>query len=342
MTQNPKLKENLTNVFHLNNLRAPAERKEDQLVADKLHLTLPDSHKGLLSKEELANLIGIFKTNTHNVPHMQGLGLYPVATMINHSCSPNSVYETIGTKMYLVAISPIAASTPVTLCYINPQQPRATRLEQLQSLYHFECKCCRCAPDARDHTRAFLCQICLNKGLLPEEAGVVCPRGDGKLPTEWNCSKCSETISDATLKEIITLEKDLKDTEPGLIKVNDLLRARRIHQTHHLLCNALSVRIELLAKIRPASIEKFITYMLSSMEPILPSYHPLKAHYYDLLAQVRKMTGDLKGCKDALGEALFYREKTCPKNSPSLLLARQKSLNPEKVEITLWYPTAST
>lgn len=60
------------------------QKKEDLVVAEKLFIHFPDSHKSLLTKDQLATLVGIFKTNTHEVAYMQGLGLYPVASMATH------------------------------------------------------------------------------------------------------------------------------------------------------------------------------------------------------------------------------------------------------------------
>eukprot|EP01127_Copromyxa_protea_P016430 TRINITY_DN4885_c0_g1_i1.p1 TRINITY_DN4885_c0_g1~~TRINITY_DN4885_c0_g1_i1.p1 ORF type:complete len:483 (+),score=97.88 TRINITY_DN4885_c0_g1_i1:77-1450(+) len=341
-SQNSKLQDHLTNVFDLVNLRDSAtEKKEDAAVAEKLYLNFPDSHKSLLTKEQLATLIGIFKTNTHEVGHMQGLGLFPVASLVSHSCFPNAVYETVGTKIFFTAISQIPAGTPITVSYINPHQPRADRREQLKNLFHFDCKCKRCHIDSRDHSRAFYCQACASKGLSPDEIGIVAPKGDGSNIADWICLKCGEGVQETLWKEMLAFEAELKETEVGMIKFNDLVNLRKIHPTHYLLCRALEYRVDLLAKIRPASCEKFILTLLAASESIYPPIHPQKAVYYDLLGQVRKMTGDLKGCKEALQEAVNIREKSCPRGSPVLLLAKQKNTNPEKVEISLWFPTMS-
>jgi len=81
--------------------------------------------------------------------------------------------------------------------------------------------------------------------------------------------------------------------------------------------------------------------LLYAADSIYPPVHPQRAAYYDVLGQVRKMIGDIKGCKEAWQEAVNIREKCCPRGSPVLALAKQKNTNPEKVEISLWYPTGS-
>jgi len=340
--QNQKLTDLLNNVYDLVNLRdTPLLKKEDLVIADKLYLSLPDSHKPLLTKDQLATLIGRVQTNTHEVPQLQGLGLFPIASLVNHSCGPNTVYETIGTRIIFTAICPIAAGNPITISYINPHLPLVERKELLQATFSFDCKCKRCQGDSRDYCRGFYCHGCLGRGLSPEEAGIVCPSGSGTTPAEWSCSKCGDPVADNVWKEWLVLEQDIKETEIAVVKVNDILNLKKIHPTHYLICRALEYRVELLARIRPTSCEKFILILLAASNDIYPAIHPKRAYYWDLLGQVRKMSGDMKGCKEAFQEAVTIREKSSPRGSPQLILAKQKSINPEKNEFSLWYPTLS-
>jgi len=338
--QNQKLADLLSNTFDMVNLRdTPAQKKEDLIVADRLFLILPDSHKTLLGKEQVANLVGIVKTNSFEVGQMQGLGLFPGANLVTHSCVPNAVYETIGTRIYFTAILPISLGTPIMISYVNLHLPQLERKELLQATYRFDCKCKRCKDDARDYARVFFCPNCLSKGLNPEEVGTICPSGLGNTTSEWGCSRCPDAVSDSVIKEFILLEQEVRDTDIAAVKVSDILHLKNMHPSHYLLCRALEYRVELLARIRPTSCERFILTLLNAANDIFPANHPKRAYYWDMLGQVRKMNGDIKGCKEAFLEAVAIREKSCPRGSPQLILAKQKSTNPEKVEISLWYPT---
>jgi hypothetical protein len=61
-----------------------------------------------------------------------------------------------------------------------------------------------------------------------EEAGIVYPKGDGASAGEWTCSKCGDAIQDAWFKEMVLLESELRETEVGMIKFNDLVNLRML------------------------------------------------------------------------------------------------------------------
>jgi len=338
--QNQKLADLLSNTFDMVNLRdTPAQKKEDLIVSDRLFLILPDSHKTLFNKEQLANLVGIIKTNGHEVAQMQGYGLFPGANLVTHSCIPNAVYETVGTRIYFTAITQIGLGTPIAISYVDLHLPHAERKEALQANYRFDCKCKRCKDDARDYARVFYCPNCLGKGQTVDEAGTVCPSGLGNANGDWGCSKCPDPLSDNVVKEFVLLEQEVRETDVASVRVADILNLKKMHPSHYLVCRALEYRVELLARIRPTSCERFILSLLTAANDIYPVNHPKRAYYWDILGQVRKMNGDLKGCKEAFLEAVGIRDRCSPRGSPQLILAKQKSANPEKVEISLWYPT---
>lgn len=338
-TTSPKLKEVLDAVFQLTNVRDAAQQKDDGVLADKIIAALPASHKTTLKKNELATLIGVLRTNTLPAAQLRGVALWPVATMVDHSCRENAAFENIGTKLVVTAISAIPNGQPITFNYTKPFQPKSQRLAYLKSTYHFECKCDRCLPEARDDTRAFLCQKCKTNG--EEVGGMVCPKGDGSKAALWTCSKCQESPSDATFEKMLATENSFANIDPLTIKVNDLFLEKVFHPFHYIICRCLDLRVNLLLKIRPQSCESYLNHLLAATAANGVIHHPDRAVYYDLLAQARKLLGDVKGCKEAFTEATNIREKSSSKNSPLLILARQKSANPEKVEITLWHHTVS-
>lgn len=73
----------------------------------------------------------------------------------------------------------------------------------------------------------------MTKGLSTDEAGLVCPKGDGTSASDWTCSKCGDSISDAVLKEIASFESELKDADVGTIKFNDLVNLRKFWFLFH-------------------------------------------------------------------------------------------------------------
>jgi len=211
--------------------------------------------------------------------------------------------------------------------------PKAERLEQLASKYHFDCKCDMCLPEARDLTRGFFCK----QGKCD---GIVYPIGIGTEIFNWSCSKCIRGgVTQEHFTEILELEKDLKAKPFSEIPLGELLEGGIIHQSHYLIHRALDHRVKQLSRLRPVLCENLLYRILENTEIVLPLYHPDKAVYRDILGQIKKLMGDLQGCKEAFQEALNIREKSCGRSAPSTLRAKQNFLNPEKVEITLWSPS---
>jgi len=191
--------------------------------------------------------------------------------------------------------------------------------------------------------RAFICQKPQCKGQTKdvEDFGIVTPKGDGNNIAQWQCNKCNAAPTDEVFKQMLSSEAAVEKQDPLTVKVNDYLLDKLFHPYHHLICRCLDLRVNLLLKIRPQACEKFLNYLLGATALYLVPHHPDRAVYFDLMGQVKKLLGDAKGCREAFSEATAIREKTSAKNSPVLLLARQKSANPDKVEINLWHHTVS-
>jgi len=332
--KNSKVSTFLTHIGDLKNVRDKSpEKDQDISTAEKIINYLPQSfkeHSTLVS--EVSHLLGVIPSNAHKVAHIQGISLFPIASMLEHCCKPNANYETYGNKLMLTAIVPIASGQSISINYLEPYLPKAERLEQLAQRYHFECKCELCLPEARDLTRGFYCKQSKCDGL-------VYPNNLGTDVSHWVCSKCSKSITPELFNEILELEKDLKSKYFSEIPLGELLEGGYIHQSHYLLHRALDHRVKQLSRLRPALCENLIHRILENTEIVLPQYHPDKAVYRDMLGQIKKLMGDIQGCKEAFQEALNIRERSCGKNAPSTQRAKLKWLTPDKVEITLWSPS---
>ena len=76
------------------------------------------------------------------------LGIWPLFSMINHSCLPNAVQYTLRPEgyMFVRASRPIAAGEEVCICYLEQGpvgQPMAERQTELMNKYGFVCNCPR-------------------------------------------------------------------------------------------------------------------------------------------------------------------------------------------------------
>ena len=79
-------------------------------------------------------------------------GIYPFASLLNHSCAPNSYYRFIGNIMVVRASQEIKMGEEITLSYVSPHSPYSKRRETVESTWHMteECDCRQCLDDRAD------------------------------------------------------------------------------------------------------------------------------------------------------------------------------------------------
>lgn len=96
---------------------------------------------------------------------------FPTASLMNHSCSPNTSVSFHGSTIKVVAVKPIHKGEEVCHCY-GPQFTRHTveeRRDMLREQYFFDCNCEKCLSELsgdeettsfRLQFRAFKCRYC--------------------------------------------------------------------------------------------------------------------------------------------------------------------------------------
>ena len=97
----------------------------------------------------LAEVMSKVHTNLHGVVDAAGRalgsGLYPAASMFNHSCHPNAVVSFgPGRRLRVRAIAPIAEGEEVCIAYTELYATAAARRAALRSKKAFVCECRRC------------------------------------------------------------------------------------------------------------------------------------------------------------------------------------------------------
>ncbi|KAL6515580.1 Histone-lysine N-methyltransferase ashr1 [Orobanche hederae] len=129
-----------------------SEVDENQLIlyaqmANLVNLILqsPDSEFNI---KEIAESFSKLACNAHTICDSElrplGTGLYPVISVINHSCLPNSVLVFEGKMAVLRAMQHIPKDTEVLISYIDIAGSTVTRQKALKEQYFFTCTCCRC------------------------------------------------------------------------------------------------------------------------------------------------------------------------------------------------------
>lgn len=114
-------------------------------------------------------------------------GLYPLASLFNHSCAPNAVWYCIGDVMFIRAAGPISSGTEITLPY-SVEESYIDRQKALKKHMLEHCMCWLCEEDRKDGDERLRRRHKLK----------------GKLVTR--------DILSAPLAEVRKLETDIRDT----------------------------------------------------------------------------------------------------------------------------------
>lgn len=107
-----------------------------------------------VKKEEITHLIRAIASNAHSIKgssgeEVMGLGLFPMTSMINHSCQANCAHYFVtgnrqSPKVVMRAVKDIEVGEELCYSYVALYQSTTARRAALQRSYQFECICPRC------------------------------------------------------------------------------------------------------------------------------------------------------------------------------------------------------
>ncbi|ETV93371.1 hypothetical protein, variant [Aphanomyces invadans] len=274
----------------------------------------------------LAKIIGVLNTNSHELEGIGGTGLFLSACLMEHSCAPNCSFTTDGHTLWVTAIRPIEVHDAMSIDYGNLfYRPRHERQQQLQQGYGFACVCRACT-DLPDKTRAYLCRLHGCPGLVHP------------FPTQpfetYQCTTCGQAWSRAQVQAILHMERELEAHLPTTHR--DILRIESstpFHRFHYLLFWALD---SMGLKRAPGldhdenALGAMWSDLMSAIEYVAPDAIHEKVIYYDQLAQVQVLTGDIPGAVDAYGEAYRISCVVSGAQTPPTLALYQLMHNPPR------------
>ncbi|KAK9219683.1 hypothetical protein WN943_008329 [Citrus x changshan-huyou] len=101
-----------------------------------------------ISIKEIAENFSKLACNAHTICDSElrplGTGLYPVISIINHSCLPNAVLVFEGRLAVVRAVQHVPKGAEVLISYIETAGSTMTRQKALKEQYLFTCTCPRC------------------------------------------------------------------------------------------------------------------------------------------------------------------------------------------------------
>ncbi|KAI9209539.1 uncharacterized protein BJ171DRAFT_453684 [Polychytrium aggregatum] len=183
-----------------------------QNAAEDLSSQLPSDLAA--SASELVTMACQINSNSHglldpvgNTNSVIGVGLFPLASMFNHSCSPNCSF--VGGshgRLVIRTLRPIARGEELCVSYVDLFYPKDKRREKLLETKFFFCDCSRCSPEAQEgivdpdlYLEGVYCRDC-------REGIYISDSSDDEL---MKCSNCGSSLERSAFNDFqAAVERD--------------------------------------------------------------------------------------------------------------------------------------
>ncbi|KAL0228176.1 hypothetical protein RCL1_004319 [Eukaryota sp. TZLM3-RCL] len=148
---------------------------------------LPEAYSSSKIKKILKRIACNAFTITDEELKPLGVGLYPPASYVNHSCDPNSCFLFKGTQITLISLKELNPGDEITVNYVELAEPLSRRRETIMKQYSFICRCQRCtSADISGHDL-----LVATNSWTPQKYEYNWPGIDGILQ-QVRCLNCNE------------------------------------------------------------------------------------------------------------------------------------------------------
>ncbi|KAI3951624.1 hypothetical protein MKW92_051564 [Papaver armeniacum] len=273
--------------------------------------------------KEIAQNFSKLACNAHTICDSElrplGTGLYPVISIINHSCSPNAVLVFEGRRAVVRAVELIPQGTEVFISYVETAESTATRQKALKEQYFFTCSCpcCRKGVYLEVQESAILegyrCKADKCNGFLLRDS-------DDK---GFVCQTCGLVRSKEEILKISTDVKQMEDQASQFLSSGNYLEAtvvyRNIEQLQLRLCHPFSINLmrtrESLLKILMELEDwrgalTYCRYIIPAYQRVYPEIHPLVGLQYYTCGKLAWFLGDTEDAIKSLTKAVYVLQTT--------------------------------
>ncbi|XP_028757495.1 histone-lysine N-methyltransferase ASHR1 isoform X3 [Neltuma alba] len=281
--------------------------------------------------KEIAENFSRFACNAHTICDSElrplGTGLYPVISIINHSCLPNSVLVFEGRSAVVRAVQHIPKGSEVLISYIETAGSTMTRQKALKEQYLFTCTCPRCARmgQSDDIRESAILEgyRCKNEKCY----GFLMRTNDGR---GFQCQECGLVRDMEEIKLIATEVKSLTEDKASKLdptgNYQDAVAAYKIiEKLQSELCHPFSISLmqtrEKLLKLL-MEVEHwrealaYCKLTLPVYQRVYPAVHPLLGLQYYTCGKLEWYMGDTEGAVKSLTKAVDVLRITHGTNTP--------------------------
>ena len=279
-----------------------------------------------------------------------GIGVYPLLSMVNHSCVPNACVEFSGKSCSLRALRPIAVGEQVYISYIDVFVPLETRQSQLKEGYYFPCSCPLCTDPKLDLDRSGI--ACMRRfpgkddstsntistrdreerrcnGVLPDphpSIFVAVGSNDETNISSVSCSKCLGSVSgDKVIGQVSEITSILNEADSVRVASDHTAAMEKLSSLYERVSDLTGPhhvsRIQLLSKLVSTATElgafeeaaKYCSLLLVTYGDVVS---PVVSVDACRLAKLQLHLNDYAGCIDSCRTFLPVLAVTHGKSSP--------------------------
>jgi len=212
----------------------------DKRIEDKeLENSLEQTHKFIkilakmdyVEEKDVKWAFGVLQTNSIGLP--TGRALYPIVSIMNHSCAPNMTALTIpGEAIAFKANRDLETNDEFTIRYVDWMESKLHMRRYLKKKWFFDCACHRCQSpsDLGTYISSPKCTQCKGEKIVPKS-----PLDHQSI---WECESCSFQIDWEKLTKLEEVTKNLvkamkaKKTSPAEIIA---VLQKTLSTNHHLI-----------------------------------------------------------------------------------------------------------
>lgn len=273
--------------------------------------------------KEIAQNFSKLACNAHTICDSElrplGTGLYPVISIINHSCSPNAVLVFEGRRAVVRAVELIPQGTEVFITYVETAESTAARQKALKEQYFFTCSCPCCKKGVYLEVQesaileGYRCKADKCNGFLLRDS-------DDK---GFVCQTCGLVRSKEEILKISTDVKQMEDQASQFLSSGNYLEAtivyRNIEQLQLRLCHPFSINLmrtrESLLKILMELEDwrgalTYCRYIIPAYQRVYPEIHPLVGLQYYTCGKLAWFLGDTEDAIKSLTKAVYVLQTT--------------------------------
>ncbi|XP_031390525.1 histone-lysine N-methyltransferase ASHR1 isoform X2 [Punica granatum] len=271
-----------------------------------------------------------FSCNAHTICDSElrplGTGLYPVISIINHSCLPNAVLVFEGTAAVVRTVQRISGGSEVSISYIETARSTMTRLKALKEQYFFTCSCPRCDRVGQpadiqesavlegyrckdDNCTGFLLRDSDDRGFRCQQCGLLREKEELKEITNeirTMSEKAVAATSSAKLEEAISIYKMIEK-----------LQGELYHPYSIFLLQPREKLLKMLMEVEDwKEALAYCRITIPIYERIYPTIHPLLGLQYYTCGKLEWLLGDSDVALKSLGKAVDILRVTHGTSTP--------------------------